>query len=105
MPPGSPALVAVGAGPDAGYEVMLTLSSINKEYLGFAGYCEAYPFLGPSVNIGATGRRILAGSCHRQCLQGFIISAHYANSGLYSGGGMVIHNMVTPGRNEFLDHG
>ena len=50
MPAGSPALLVAGAGADAGYEAMLTLSGVNQEYLGFAGYCQAYPFTGGSVN-------------------------------------------------------
>ncbi len=93
MPPGSPALVAVGAGPDAGYEVMLTLSSINKEYLGFAGYCEAYPFLGANVNIGATAGVYWRGLATVNAFG--VYNLAYTNSGLYSGGGMAIHNMAT----------
>jgi hypothetical protein len=91
MPFGSPALLVAGAGADAGYEAMLSLSSINQEYIGFAAYCEAYPFTGGLVNSqSGTSWRGLA------TVNAFgVYSLAYTNSGLYSAGNQLIRDMAT----------
>jgi hypothetical protein len=90
---GSPALLVQGAGSDAANEAMLTLSGINQEYLGFAGYCQQYPYTGGSdvtvANLN-TGWRGLA------TINAFgAYSLAYTNYGLYSGGNHTIGSMVT----------
>ena len=90
---GSPALLVQGAGGDAANEAMLTLSGINQEYLGFAGYCQQYPYTGGSdvttANLN-TGWRGLA------TINAFgAYSLAYTNYGLFSGGNHTICSMVT----------
>jgi len=94
MPAGSPALLVAGAGSDAGYEAMLTTSGGNQQYLGFAGYCQAYPFSGTDVSgsggVGGTQWRGLS------TINAFgVYSLAYTNTGLFSGGNHTICSMVT----------
>jgi hypothetical protein len=90
---GSPALLVQGAGSDAANEAMLTLSGVNQEYIGFAGYCQQYPYTGGSdVTVAnlSTGWRGLA------TINAFgVYSLAYTNYGLYSGGNHTICSMVT----------
>jgi hypothetical protein len=92
MPAGSPALLVAGAGADAGYEAMLTLSP-NQEFLGFAGYCLAYPYSGSDVTAAAQGGAYWRGLATVNAYG--IYSLAYTNSGLYSGGNHTIRSMVT----------
>jgi hypothetical protein len=90
-----PALLVEGAGADAGYEAMLTLSGVNQEYIGFVGYCAAYPFFGTDVTVGGTTYpnpypRGLA------TINAFgIYSLAYTNCAICSGGNHTIRDMVT----------
>lgn len=93
MPFGSPALLVAGAGADAGYEAMLSLSGGDQGYLGFAGYCEAYPFSGSDVTAGATAGVYWRGLATINAFG--IYSLAYTNSGLYSAGNHFIRSMVT----------
>src|ERR1035438_7845257 len=88
---GSPGLLVAGAGSDAAYEAMLTLSTINQEYIGFAGYCQDYPFTGALVNTqpGTSWRGLATINAYG------IYSLAYTNSGLYSAGSQLIRGMVT----------
>lgn len=94
MPFGSPALLVQGAGSDAAYEAMLTLSGVNQQYLCFAGYCLAYPYSGSDMTV--------AGSSPNANWRGLatidadgIYSLAYTNLGLYTGNGHTIRSMVT----------
>ena len=92
---GSPALLVQGAGGDAAYEAMLTLSGVNQEYLGFAGYCQAYPFSGTDVTV-ASGTYPNPYSRGLATINAFgIYSLAYTNGGLYTGGNHTICSMVT----------
>ena len=72
---------------------MLTLSGGDQGYLGFAGYCEAYPFSGSDVTAGATTGVYWRGLA---AINAFgIYSLACTNSGLYSGGNHWIHGMIT----------
>lgn len=85
---GSPAILVEGAGSDAPFEAGLTLSSINQEYLDLAGYCQSYPSAGVNVS----------GSCWRglATVNAFgVYNLAYTNSGLYSGGNKLMHDMAT----------
>jgi len=64
--PTSPALLVEGAGTDAPFEALTTLSGINQQYLSFFGYCEAYPYGGTNnVNNDTTaGGNYCAGWLH-----------------------------------------
>jgi hypothetical protein len=100
MPFGSPALIFQGAGGDAAYEAMLTLSGVNQQYLCFAGYCQAYPFSGTG---GSDGDDVTApGTGSTANWRGLatvdadgIYSLAYTNLGLYTGGNHTIRSMVT----------
>ena len=92
MSAGSPALLVAGAGSDAGYEAMLTLSP-NQEFLGFAGYCLAYPYSGSDATAAAQGGAYWRGLATVNAYG--IYSLAYTNSGLYNGGNHTIRSMVT----------
>jgi hypothetical protein len=94
MPFGSPALLVQGAGSDAAYEAMLTLSGVNQQYLCFAGYCLAYPYSGSDMTV--------AGAAPNANWRGLatidadgIYSLAYTNLGFYTGNGHTIRSMVT----------
>jgi hypothetical protein len=94
MPFGSPALIFQGAGSDAAYEAMLTLSGVNQQYLCFAGYCLAYPYSGSDMTV--------AGAAPNANWRGLatidadgIYSLAYTNLGFYTGNGHTIRSMVT----------
>jgi hypothetical protein len=91
-PFGSPALLLPGAANDSAYAGALTLSG-NGQYLNLAAYCEAYPFSGADVTIGATG-----GACWRGLYainaSGYSALA-YTNTGLFSGGNHTIRAAVS----------
>ncbi len=92
---GSPALLVQGAGSDAANEAMLTLSSVNQQYLCFAGYCEAYPYFGTDVTQGSV---VLPNPYVRglATVNAYgIYTLAYTNSGLYSGGNHTICSAVT----------
>jgi hypothetical protein len=93
MPFGSPALLVQGAGVDAEYEAMLTLSANQNQYLCFAGYCEPYPFTGGALQTGATSGAYWRGI---GLVNAFgVYSLAYTNSGLFSGGNQAVHSAVT----------
>ena len=91
MPFGSPSLIVAGAGNDAGYEAMLSVSGNGREYIGLAGYCEAYPYSGTNtVNTASSSWRGLA------TINAFgFYNLAYTNSGFYSGGNALIRDMYT----------
>ncbi len=97
LPLGSDPLIVAGAGNDAPYEALLTLSADNAS-LNFAGYVEAYPdntsdvtYSGETAGGNSTNnwRGIGAVSAY-----GYY-SLVYTNSGLYTGGNHTIHSAVT----------
>lgn len=93
--PGSPALLVPGAGSDASSEAMLTLSSVNQEYLCFAGYCENYPFSGADVTVGGSGfpNAFARGLGTINAFGTYSLT--YTNSGLYNGGNHTIRSATT----------
>jgi hypothetical protein len=94
LPPGSLALVFVGAGADAPYEAMLTLSP-NGQDLTFAGYAENYPFTNGDVTVEAfpgTGGPDWRGIASINAYGYYTLN--FTNSGLYSGGNHQIHSAV-----------
>src|ERR1039458_582374 len=94
MPFGSPALIFQGAGSDAAYEAMLTLSGVNQQYLCFAGYCLAYPYSGNDMTVpGASPNANWRGLATIDA--DGIYSLAYTNLGLYTGNGHTIRSMVT----------
>ena len=94
MPFGSPALIFQGAGSDAAYEAMLTLSGVNQQYLCFAGYCLAYPYSGSDMTVpGASPNANWRGLATIDA--DGIYSLAYTNLGLYTGNGHTIRSMVT----------
>ncbi len=93
LPAGSPALIFQGAGSDALNAAMLTVSGGNQQFLCLAGYCEAYPFTGPDVTVGATAGTYWRGLATIDAFG--IYNLAYTNSGLYSGGNHTIRSMVT----------
>jgi len=92
MPFGSPALLFAGSnvapGNDAGYEAFLSLAP-NGETLTFAGYCQAYPFAGPDVSIGAQNGNQWRGIGAVDAYGFYTLT--WTNTGLYSGGNHQIH--------------
>lgn len=93
MPTGSPAIIVAGAGADAPFEAMLSTSG-NQEYLGLAGYCQAYPYTGiNTVNTPNTTPSSWRGLATVNAFGTYNLA--YTNSGLYSGGTAVIHDMYT----------
>jgi hypothetical protein len=93
MPIGSPAIIVAGAGSDGPSEAMLSISG-NQEYLGLAGYCEAYPYTGGNtVNTPNTTPSSWRGLATVNAFGTYNLA--YTNSGLYSGGSAVIHDMYT----------
>ncbi|HVM47347.1 MAG TPA: immunoglobulin domain-containing protein [Candidatus Acidoferrum sp.] len=101
MPFGSPALLVQGAGADAGFEAMLTLSSVNQEYLCFAAYCEAYPFSGADVTINGNNFWRGLGLVNAYGLY----SLAYTNTGLYSGGNHTIRSSTSLDGTNFYTTG
>jgi hypothetical protein len=94
MPFGSPALIFQGAGSDAAYEAMLTLSGVNQQYLCFAGYCLAYPYSGSDMTVpGASPNANWRGLATIDA--DGIYSLAYTNLGFYTGNGHTIRSMVT----------
>jgi hypothetical protein len=91
MPFGSGALLFAGAGPDSGYEGFIALSP-NGQNLTFAGYCEAYPFSGPDVSVGANGGVNWRGIANVDAYGYYTLS--WTNTGLYSGGLHQVHSAV-----------
>jgi hypothetical protein len=95
MPFGSPALLVAGSnvspGKDAGYEAFLTRAP-NGQTLNFVGYCEAYPFSGSDLTVGANGgpnwRGIGAVDAY-----GYYTLA-WTNTGLCSGDNHQVHAAV-----------
>jgi len=89
LPPGSNPLIVAGAGNDASYEALLTLSA-DKAAINFAGYVEAYPNNTPDVTY--IGPRTSGGSGIYNWRGVAGVSAYgnytlvYTNAGLYSGG-------------------
>ena len=91
-----PAILVPGAGADAGYEAMLTLSADNQEYLCFAGYCAAYPFAGTDVTQTAGGGFPTPFPRALALVNAFgVYSRAYTNGGLYSGGNHTIRSTAT----------
>ena len=93
LPKGSPALIFQGAGNDAPSAALLTRSGGGQEFLDLAGYCEAYPFAGADVTVGATGGAYWRGLATINAYG--IYSLAYTNTGLYSGGNHTIRSVVT----------
>jgi Ig-like domain from next to BRCA1 gene/MBG domain (YGX type)/Immunoglobulin I-set domain/Immunoglobulin domain len=91
-PFGSLALLLPGAANDSAYAGALTLSG-NGQYLNLAAYCEAYPFSGADVTVGATGGAYWRG-IYAINASGYSALA-YTNSGLYSGGNHTIRSVVS----------
>ena len=97
LPPGSNPILVAGAGSDAPYEALLTLSA-DEASINFAGYLQAYPYNGGDVSyIGQTA----AGNSTNNWRGIGGVSAYgyytldYTNSGLFSGGSHQIHSAVT----------
>ena len=93
LPVGSVPLIVAGAGPDAGYEGLLTLSA-DTASLNFAGYVQAWPANVPDVtysdgNNSDTWRGVGGISTY-----GYY-TLDYTNSGLYSAGNHTIHSATT----------
>jgi hypothetical protein len=93
--PNSPALLVQGAGADAGYEAMLSLSFVNQEYLCFAGYCEQYPFSGSDVTVGGSTFPTLYARGLGTINAFGAYSLAYTNSGLYSAGNHTLRGVAT----------
>lgn len=93
LPAGSPALIFQGAGNDAPSAALLTRSGGSQEFLDLAGYCEAYPFSGADVTVGATSGAYWRGLATINAYG--IYTLAYTNSGLYSGGNHTIRSVVT----------
>ncbi|HVU08966.1 MAG TPA: immunoglobulin domain-containing protein [Verrucomicrobiae bacterium] len=97
LPPGSNPLIVAGAGSDAPYEALLTLSE-DKASINFAGYVEAYP--NNTSDVTDPGVRTSGGNAIFNWRGIGGVSAYgnytliYTNSGLYSGG-RGIHSAVT----------
>lgn len=97
LPPGSNPLIVAGAGSDAPYEALLTLSA-DKAAINFAGYVEAYP--NNTSDVTAPGARTSGGNAIYNWRGIGGVSAYgnysliYTNSGLYSGGNG-IHSAAT----------
>jgi hypothetical protein len=91
LPTGSQSLLFAGAGPDAGYEGLLTRSP-NGQSLAFAGYVLAYPFSGADVSAepGGNGGNNWRGIAEVDSFGYY--SLIWTNSGLYSGGFHQIHS-------------
>jgi hypothetical protein len=97
LPPGSQPLLVAGAGPDAPYEALLTLSADDAS-LNFAGYVQAYPANVPDVSYTD---EVAAGNSTNNWRGIGGVSAFgyyslgYTNSGLYSGGNHTIRSATT----------
>ena len=97
LPPGSDPLIVAGAGSDAPYEALLTLSA-DKAAINFAGYVEAYP--DNAGDVADPGARTSGGNAIYNWRGVGGVSAYgsytliYTNSGLYSGG-LGIHSAAT----------
>lgn len=97
LPPGSDPLIVAGAGSDAPYEALLTLSA-DKAAINFAGYVEAYP--DNTSDVADPGTRTSGGNAIYNWRGVGGVSAYgdytliYTNSGLYSGG-LGIHSATT----------
>jgi hypothetical protein len=97
LPPGSDPLIVAGAGNDAAYEALLTLSA-DQAAINFAGYVEAYP--NNTSDVTAIGARTGGGNGIYNWRGVGGVSAFgdytliYTNAGLYSGGNG-IHSAAT----------
>jgi hypothetical protein len=97
LAPGSDPLIVAGAGSDAPYEGLLTLSA-DGAAIDFAGYVEAYP--DNTGNVADPGTRTSGGNAIYNWRGVGSVSAYgnyslvYTNSGLYSGG-QGIHSAAT----------
>lgn len=98
LPPGSQPLIVAGAGSDAPYEALLTLSA-DQASINFAGYVEAYPNNTPDVTY--PGPQTSGGYSTNNWRGIGGVSAYgyysliYTNAGLYSGGAHTIHSAAT----------
>jgi hypothetical protein len=91
LPTGSQALLVAGAGADAPYEGILTLSP-NGQDLSFVGYVQGYPFAGADLTLepGGNGGNDWRGIATVDAYGYY--SLNYTNSGLYSGGLHQVHS-------------
>jgi hypothetical protein len=98
LPPGSDPLIVAGAGSDAPYEALLTLSA-DQSAITFAGYEEAYP--NNTSDVTYPGPQTAGGYSTNNWRGIGGVSAYgyysliYTNAGLYSGGGHTIHSAAT----------
>ena len=97
LPPGSSPIIVAGAGSDAPYEALLTLSADNSA-INFAGYVQAYPANVPDItymNETASGNSIINWRGLGGVSTYGYYTLDYTNSGLYTGGAHTIHSTVT----------
>jgi hypothetical protein len=92
LPFGSPALLVAGAGQGAGLSAFLTRSA-NGETIDFVGYCQAYPFAGADVTVGANGGPNWRGIGEVSAFGYY--SVPYTNTGLCSSGNHQVHGAIS----------
>jgi hypothetical protein len=102
LPFGSPALIFAGAGGDSALGAFLTRST-DGQTINFAGYCEAYPFGGTDLTVGANGGANWRGIAGVNAFG--LYNIPYTNTGLYSLGGHQIHGAVTFDQTNFWTTG
>ncbi len=106
MPFGSPALLVCGGNlapaNDAPFQALLSRSG-DGQTINFAGYCDAYPFLGPDITTGANGGVNWRGIGGVNAFGLYALA--YTNTGLYSLGGHQIHGAVTSDQTNFWTTG
>ncbi len=93
LPPGSEPLLVAGAGADAPYEGLLTLSA-DKASLNFAGYVLAWPANVPDVTYSSGNNSNVWRGVAGVSAYGYY-TLDYTNSGLYSAGSHTIHSAAT----------
>ena len=97
LPAGSKPIIFAGAGADAPYEALLTLSA-DGSAINFAGYVLAYPANVTDVtyvNETASGNSIINWRGLGGVSTYGYYSLDYTNAGLYTGGAHTIHSAVT----------
>ena len=97
LPPGSQPIIVAGAGADAPYEALLTLSA-DSASLNFAGYLQAYPYNGSDVSYSdedSSGGSLINWRAIGGVSAYGYYTLNYTNSGLYSGGNHTIHSATT----------